>query len=113
MANFNSLFPCPSKESLQDAFVGKHLQDVPAPAAILDRAVIKDNCNQMLRACQLLGVQFRPHVKTHKVHVLAFHVGIVLLRSIFNIQSPFERQTLLGMMSVLRFHVCSTAQLTM
>ena len=71
-SNVNNFFPCPSQAILHDAFVGKHLGDVPTPAAILDQAIIKDNCNQMLRACQSLGVKFRPHVKTHKVDCLTF-----------------------------------------
>ena len=87
----NNFFPCPSTELLQDAFVGRQLKDVPAPAAILDRAIIKDNCNQMLRACQLLGVQFRPHIKTHKVQVLAFQVHVVVLRCDVTIQFYFAR----------------------
>lgn len=69
--NMNDFFPCPSKAFLRDAFLGKHLRDVPAPAAILDRAIVKDHCDRMLEACQTLGVAFRPHVKTHKVHLRA------------------------------------------
>ena len=67
MADVKELFPCPSKAFLQNVFVGKHLCDVPAPAAILDRAIVESNCNQMLNACQLLEIAFRPHIKTHKV----------------------------------------------
>jgi D-serine deaminase-like pyridoxal phosphate-dependent protein len=61
------LFPCPSRDALEKAFVGKYLSDVQAPLAVVDRAVVKRNCSQMLKACQALGVGFRPHVKTHKV----------------------------------------------
>ena len=64
------LFPYPSKEQLAKAFVGKKLVDVPTPAAVLDRAVVERNCRQMLEACQALDVDFRPHVKTHKVQAL-------------------------------------------
>ena len=71
-ATINDFFPCPSKASLQDAFVGKNLRDVPSPAAVLDQAIIKGNCTQMLKACESLGVNFRPHVKTHKVDFPAF-----------------------------------------
>ena len=62
-----ALFPCPSKGELAKAFIGKRLGDVPTPAAVLDRAVVERNCRQMLEACQALDVDFRPHVKTHKV----------------------------------------------
>ena len=61
------LFPCPSAELLRKEFVGKTLWDVPTPAAVLDRNVIRRNCRQMLDACQALGLSFRAHVKTHKV----------------------------------------------
>ena len=64
------LFPCASKEQLAKAFIGKRLGDVPTPAAVLDRAVVERNCRQMLEACQALDVDFRPHVKTHKVRAL-------------------------------------------
>ena len=61
-------FPCPSKASLQDAFLGVRLIDVPTPAAVLDRAVVRRNCAQMLQACEGLGVKFRAHVKTHSTY---------------------------------------------
>ena len=48
-------------------FVGKELGHAPAPAAVVDRAVVRRNCLQMLKACDALGVMFRPHIKTHKV----------------------------------------------
>ena len=61
------LYPSPSVEGLRKIFVGTQLQDVPLPAAVVDRAVVRRNCAQMLEACAALGVPFRPHVKTHKV----------------------------------------------
>ncbi|KAK4690911.1 D-serine ammonia-lyase, partial [Lecanoromycetidae sp. Uapishka_2] len=60
------LFPCPSKQILEKTFVGKKLSEVSTPAAVLDRAVVGRNCQQMLKACKALNVGFRPHVKTHK-----------------------------------------------
>ena len=62
-----ALFPLPSYKALCEAFIGKDLKDVPNPAAVLDLAVVKRNCLQMLKACETLQVAFRPHVKTHKV----------------------------------------------
>ncbi len=79
MPNINELFPCPSKAFLQNVFVGKHLSDVSVPAAVLDRVIVKDNCNQMLKACRLLGVQFRPHIKTHKVITVINDLNFVRL----------------------------------
>ena len=65
-----ALYPRPFLDTLKQAFVGKNLGHAPTPAAIVDRAVVVRNCSQMLRACQTLGVQFRAHVKTHKVKML-------------------------------------------
>ena len=66
------IIPYPSKTKLKQVYVGKHLRQVPTPAAVVDRAVVQRNCKQMLEACSALRVEFRPHVKTHKVlHALA------------------------------------------
>ena len=77
------LLPSPSKAKLQEAFLGKRLQDVPMPAAILDRAVVQRNCDHMLNACQSLGVDFRPHVKTHKVQLPSSDVLLLSYRSLY------------------------------
>jgi D-serine deaminase-like pyridoxal phosphate-dependent protein len=53
---------------LAEQFVGKHIHEIQTPAAILDVAVIKRNCTRMLETTRALGVQFRAHVKTHKVN---------------------------------------------
>lgn len=53
---------------MKEHYVGKQLGRVPTPAAVLDRAVVKRNCSQMLEACEALNVLFRPHIKTHKVN---------------------------------------------
>jgi D-serine deaminase-like pyridoxal phosphate-dependent protein len=60
--------PSLSRNSLKADFVGKRLDQLQTPAAVLDRAIIKRNCTRMLEACSHLGVLFRPHVKTHKVN---------------------------------------------
>lgn len=62
------LFPCPSSATLRESFVGKTLQQVAAPAAVLDRSIVERNCQQMLKSCEALKVGFRPHTKTHKVN---------------------------------------------
>ena len=55
------------KESLHTMFVGKELDQLPTPVAVIDTAVVRRNCRRMLEACGALGVSFRPHIKTHKV----------------------------------------------
>ena len=61
------LYPSPSEAALKSYFVGRQVKDVQAPAAIIDVAVVKRNCEYMLEAAEKLGVGFRAHVKTHKV----------------------------------------------
>lgn len=61
------LYPVPSEAALKLHYVGQKIQDVQAPAAIIDRAVVRRNCNLMLETTSKLGLGFRAHVKTHKV----------------------------------------------
>ena len=69
MSDKNStLFPSPSQVDLLKAFQGMQLHSAPAPAVIIDRAVVERNCQHMLEACQFLDVDFRAHTKTHKVN---------------------------------------------
>lgn len=67
-AIYPALLPLPSRTDLLEAFLRKKLKDVPTPAAIVDIAAVKRNCDQMLKACNDLQLDFRPHVKTHKVN---------------------------------------------
>ncbi|KAL8869076.1 MAG: hypothetical protein Q9174_004541 [Haloplaca sp. 1 TL-2023] len=69
MTDFSArdFYPSPSVQELRKVFVGARLHDVPLPAAVIDRAVVRRNCSQMLKACAALGLPFRPHVKTHKI----------------------------------------------
>lgn len=61
------IYPTADEARLRDQFLGKRIQNLPTPAAVLDEDVLSRNCERMLRATKTLGVQFRPHVKTHKV----------------------------------------------
>lgn len=62
-------YPLPNLSSLQLQYVGQPLTSLPTPAAILDRSIIRKNCDTMLNVCKKLGVGFRAHVKSHKVRV--------------------------------------------
>jgi len=53
--------------SLKTQWYGKPLSTVPTPAAVIDRAKARQNCELMLSTATTLGVQFRAHVKSHKV----------------------------------------------
>lgn len=62
-----SLYSIASKDDLRKEFVGKSLNEVATPAAVLDLSKIKSNCNRMLEAVEMLGFGWRAHIKTHKV----------------------------------------------
>jgi len=47
-------------------YIGRSIDDLPAPVVIIDVAKVKENCQAMLNAVTELGVSFRAHVKTHK-----------------------------------------------
>lgn len=76
----SSNYPFPTQVSLQDQYVGKKLEDLPTPAAVIDRAIVKGNCDAMLDVCQKLGVGFRAHVKSHKVEKDLFCPEIMIMR---------------------------------
>ncbi|KAF2129736.1 hypothetical protein P153DRAFT_366238 [Dothidotthia symphoricarpi CBS 119687] len=61
-----ALYPLAPHAPLLTQFLHKNTNDVPTPAIILDRALIKRHCEAMLRVCSDLGVGFRAHVKSHK-----------------------------------------------
>lgn len=73
------LYPSPSASALQLHYIGKSLSEIQPPAAILDLAVIRRNCQHMLETTKKLQVGFRAHVKTHKV----FYLFIFIHKHIF------------------------------
>jgi D-serine ammonia-lyase len=60
-------YPLPRAEQLKRVYIGKNLHDLPLPAAVIDRALVQRHCEQLLEACEALGIGFRAHVKSHKV----------------------------------------------
>ncbi|CAN6618546.1 D-serine dehydratase [Trichomonascus vanleenenianus] len=60
------LYPTADVNALKKEYVGKTLAEIPTPAFIVDRAVMKKNCDTMLARAKKLKAQFRAHVKTHK-----------------------------------------------
>lgn len=56
-----------SENDAQSTFIGKDIASLPKPAAILNVAKARRHCKDMLDAIRWLGVDFRAHVKTHKV----------------------------------------------
>lgn len=42
------------------------VEDLTTPAFLINKNVLKSNCDRMLKNCEKYGFQLRPHVKTHK-----------------------------------------------
>ena len=47
------------------------LDDVDTPALVVDLDAVERNIDRMQARCDELGVALRPHIKTHKLPVLA------------------------------------------
>lgn len=67
---FDIFYPTASKEALSGLYLGKSIRDVPTPAAVINVAAARRNCERMLQACKSLQLGWRAHVKTHKVGCL-------------------------------------------
>ena len=48
-------------------YVSKYITDLPKPAVIIDRFKMRRHCQSLLDAVDFLGIDFRAHVKSHKV----------------------------------------------
>jgi D-serine ammonia-lyase len=73
--------PANNAAALKTFYVNQRfkLTDLETPAAILDIAVVRRNCKRMLNTAKELGVQFRAHIKTHKVIYLScFTYGSII-----------------------------------
>jgi D-serine deaminase-like pyridoxal phosphate-dependent protein len=66
MGSFLYQGPSNHEADLKFQYTGVKLADLPTPAAIIDAAVVRRNCNLMLNTAETLDVQFRAHIKTHK-----------------------------------------------
>lgn len=67
-------YPTSPKEALVKEFVGKSIADVPTPAAVMNVAAARRNCERMLEAAKKLDLGWRAHVKTHKVSEESFAI---------------------------------------
>jgi D-serine deaminase-like pyridoxal phosphate-dependent protein len=47
------------------------LPDLDAPAVVMDLDVVERNIARMQQYCDAHGLAFRPHIKTHKLPLLA------------------------------------------
>ncbi|KAK5796166.1 hypothetical protein VI817_005451 [Penicillium citrinum] len=61
----------PTQVELLQRWGGKDIADLPKPAAVIDRAIVRRHCERMKNTIRSLGVEFRAHVKTHKTLEIA------------------------------------------
>jgi hypothetical protein len=59
-------FSVPDKKALVGQYVGKSLDQVRTPRLVVDRTVVKKNCEKLGAIAQRQQVKIRVHVKTHK-----------------------------------------------
>lgn len=72
----SGFYPASSKDELTKAFVGKSIAEIPTPAAVINVAAVRRNCQRMLEACSSLNLGWRAHIKTHKtVEATRLQVG--------------------------------------
>lgn len=69
-------YPTSPKEALVKEFVGKSIAEVPTPAAVMNVAAARRNCERMLEAAKKLDLGWRAHVKTHKVSEEFLRIGV-------------------------------------
>ncbi|KAK5995341.1 D-serine dehydratase [Cladobotryum mycophilum] len=69
-------YPTSPKEALLQEYAGKSIRDVPTPAAVINVAAVRRNCERMLQTVKDLNLGWRAHVKTHKtIEVTRLQVG--------------------------------------
>ncbi|KAG5942888.1 hypothetical protein E4U59_000789 [Claviceps monticola] len=75
--SLNYLYPSSSpRHVLAELYLGKSLHEIPTPAAVINVAAVRRNCERMLQTCDRLDLGWRAHVKTHKtVEITQFQVG--------------------------------------
>lgn len=77
-------FSIPSKEYLVKQYVGKKLRDVRTPRFVVDRAVVKRNCERLAVISKKSGKKIRIHIKTHKVKVVKVYEQLMNIDKLFS-----------------------------
>ena len=47
------------------------ISDLETPSILIDLDIMEKNITWMQKRCDDLGIQFRPHIKTHKIPAIA------------------------------------------
>lgn len=66
----HTLHRLPDKRALVSEYVGKPLNALRTPALVIDRGIVKQNCDRMLQSAEEWGATLRVHLKTHKVRFI-------------------------------------------
>jgi D-serine deaminase-like pyridoxal phosphate-dependent protein len=62
----SDFYSVPDADALRREYVGKSLDEIPTPAFVVNRDIVKQNCDRMLQRAASMKARFRAHVKTHK-----------------------------------------------
>ncbi|KAG6025664.1 hypothetical protein E4U19_003023 [Claviceps sp. Clav32 group G5] len=98
--SLNHLYPSSPRHVLAELYLGKSLREIPTPAAVINVAAVRRNCERMLQTCDRLDLGWRAHVKTHKtVEITQLQVGKDATRPVSLIVSTLaEAEFLLPML---------------
>ncbi|KAG6262538.1 hypothetical protein E4U49_003033 [Claviceps purpurea] len=98
--SLNHLYPSSPRHVLAELYLGKSLREIPTPAAVINVAAVRRNCERMLQTCDRLDLGWRAHVKTHKtVEITQLQVGKDVSRPVSLIVSTLaEAEFLLPML---------------
>ena len=68
-------------EILERKEMSTTISNVPTPSFLVDYDKVKKNAQKMVDTCERLGVQLRPHMKTHKtVYVLFLFISCTVIK---------------------------------
>ncbi|KAJ5082655.1 hypothetical protein N7532_011698 [Penicillium argentinense] len=99
----SNAFALPSQPELLQRWAGEDIADLPKPAAVIDRAIVRRNCERMNRTIKTLGVEFRAHVKTHKtLEIAKLQLDKENQTPKFIASTLLEIETLIGLLAGLK-----------
>lgn len=61
----------------QQNFIGRPMSELPTPSLVISQPVLNRNVHRLHQAVEDMGISFRPHVKTLKVHACVAYSVLV------------------------------------
>ncbi len=78
----SQLATLPNKQALVNEYKGKKKSELSTPCFIVNRSIVKENCEKMLINAKEINASFRAHVKTHKtLEGTTFQIGSGALKT--------------------------------